>query len=189
MAFTMEDVLIEPYGGEILGLSVGATTSLTATLALGGLAGFGAASWVLNRGADPFRIASLGALLGLPAFALVIAAGLQQAPALFPVGIFLIGLGAGLFGHGTLTSTMNHAPRDQIGLALGAWGAVQASATGLAIAAGGLLRDLVHHFSGALAGYLTVYVLETVMLMATLLLMLPMLGKRDSIESRSANRG
>ena len=34
MAFTMEDVLLEPYGGEILGLSVSTTTMLTATLAL-----------------------------------------------------------------------------------------------------------------------------------------------------------
>lgn len=33
MAFTMEDVLLEPYGGEILKLSVSSTTLLTATLA------------------------------------------------------------------------------------------------------------------------------------------------------------
>jgi len=37
IAFSMEDILLEPYGGEILHLSVGATTALTATLALGGL--------------------------------------------------------------------------------------------------------------------------------------------------------
>jgi LacI family gluconate utilization system Gnt-I transcriptional repressor len=37
MAFTMEDVLLEPYGGEILNLSVSSTTLLTANLALGGL--------------------------------------------------------------------------------------------------------------------------------------------------------
>ncbi len=39
-AFAMQDVLLEPYGGEILGLSVAATTSLTAVWALGALAGF-----------------------------------------------------------------------------------------------------------------------------------------------------
>jgi BCD family chlorophyll transporter-like MFS transporter len=33
MAFNMQDVLLEPYGGEILGLSVSATTLLTATWA------------------------------------------------------------------------------------------------------------------------------------------------------------
>jgi hypothetical protein len=39
MAFNMQDVLLEPYGGEILGLSVSSTTLLTATWALGALAG------------------------------------------------------------------------------------------------------------------------------------------------------
>ena len=68
MAFSMEDVLLEPYGGQILHLTVGETTKLTATLAIGGLFGFGLASRVLSRGFDPFRMASYGALVGIPAF-------------------------------------------------------------------------------------------------------------------------
>ncbi|MFM7698749.1 MAG: MFS transporter, partial [Limnohabitans sp.] len=40
LAFTMEDILLEPFGGEILGLSVSQTTYLTAFLASGGLVGF-----------------------------------------------------------------------------------------------------------------------------------------------------
>ena len=68
MAFSMEDVLLEPYGGQILQLTVGDTTKLTATLAIGGLLGFGLASRVLSRGADPFTMASYGALIGIPAF-------------------------------------------------------------------------------------------------------------------------
>ena len=94
----MEDVLIEPYGGEILGLSVASTTSLTATLAIGGLVGFGYASRVLGRGADPMRIAGMGAVIGLPAFALVMLAAPWQSTMLFGIGIFLIGAGGGLFG-------------------------------------------------------------------------------------------
>jgi MFS transporter, BCD family, chlorophyll transporter len=52
MAFAMQDVLLEPYGGHVLGMSVGATTWLTATLALGGLLGFSLASQVLARGSS-----------------------------------------------------------------------------------------------------------------------------------------
>ena len=177
MAFAMEDVLIEPYGGELLGLSVSATTGLTATLAIGGLCGFGYASRVLSRGADPMRIAGFGALAGLPAFACVMLAAPWQSPALFSTGILLIGIGGGLFGHGTLTATMNRALPGQEGIALGAWGAVQASAAGLAMAAGGILRDLVAAFSGSLAGYLSVYGLEFLMLMATLALLPPLLRR------------
>jgi hypothetical protein len=57
--------------------------------------------------------------------------------------------GAGLFGHGTLTATMRSAPREQVGLALGAWGAVQATAAGIAVALGGIIRDLVTAMPGA----------------------------------------
>jgi len=182
MAFSMEDVLLEPYGGQILQLSVGDTTKLTAPLAIGGLFGFGWASRVLSRGADPFRMASYGALLGLPAFASVTLAAPLQSTVLFGAGTLLIGFGAGLFGHGTLTATMSLAPRQQTGLALGAWGAVQASAAGLAIALGGIVRDLVAGIvepggSGAAMAYQTVYVIEFVLLLVTLVTMLPLIRR------------
>ena len=177
LAFTMEDVLLEPYGGEWLGLSVGQTTFLTATLALGGLIGFAWASRVLARGADPWRMACAGALVGVPAFLAVITAAPLQTPAIFVAGTFLVGLGGGLFGHGTLTSTMQMAPEGQAGLALGAWGAVQATAGGFAIAAGGILRDLVASRWGSLVGYEVVYLLELMLLAATLALMAPMVRR------------
>lgn len=175
MAFTMEDILLEPYGGEILGLTVGQTTSLTAILALGGLFGFALASYILNRGLDPFKMATIGAYVGIPAFLMIIFAGTLQVAELFVMGVFFIGFGGGLFGHGTLTATMQNAPTDQVGLALGAWGAVQASAAGIAIALGGIIRDIVAAYSSALNGYLAVYVIELGLLMATILAMLPLI--------------
>lgn len=179
-AFTMEDVLLEPYGGEILGLSVSATTWLTATLALGTLFGFGLASRVLGRGADPFRMATYGVVFGMPAFLLVIVAAPTQSPSLFALGVFLIGFGAGLFSHGTLTATMQSAPKGQVGLALGTWGAVQASAAGLAMAMGGVIRDLVVAAgSASVTGYVSVYVIELLLLFATIGVMAPLLRKRD----------
>ncbi len=176
MAFTMEDVLLEPYGGEILGLSVGDTTLLTATLAIGGLLGFGLASRVLSRGMDPLRLASMGAMAGLPAFAMVILAAPTAMPWLFGVGTLLIGFGAGLFGHGTLTATMNLAPASQSGLALGAWGAVQATGAGIAVALGGILRDLAAMLGGSAFGYTSVYALEIVLLALTVVTLRPLLG-------------
>jgi BCD family chlorophyll transporter-like MFS transporter len=182
MAYSMEDVLLEPYGGQVLHLSVGDTTKLTATLAVGGLLGFGLASRVLSRGADPFRMAMYGALVGIPAFAAVILSAPLASGALFASGTLLIGFGAGLFGHGTLTATMQSAPDDQTGLALGTWGAVQASAAGLAIALGGIIRDVVAGLvagdaRGAALAYDVVYSLEIALLFATLVIMLPLLRR------------
>jgi BCD family chlorophyll transporter-like MFS transporter len=175
MAFTMEDVLLEPYGGEILQLSVSATTKLTATLSAGSLVGFSWASYVLSRGMDPFKMASMGVLVGMPAFMAVILAAPLDSAWVFGLGTFLIGLGAGLFSHGTLTATMNHAPPEQTGLALGAWGAVQATAAGVAMSMGGVLRDVLAQGWGALSGYSGVYLLEIGLLVMAWAVMLPLL--------------
>ncbi|WP_439532440.1 PucC family protein [Polymorphobacter sp.] len=185
LAFTMADILLEPYGGEVLGLGVGATTKLTATFAGGSLVGFTLASQILSRGGDPFRMAGSGALIGLPALAMIIASASMQAPQMFSVGVLIMGLGAGLFGHGTLTATMQNAPANQIGMALGAWGAVQATAAGLGAASGGALRDIVGTLSldgpwpEVANGYVTVYALEILLLLVTLAAMAPLLRRRD----------
>lgn len=177
-AFSMQDILLEPFGGEVLGLSVGATTGLTALLAGGTLAGLAVAGTTLDRGGNPHLLASLGALAGVLAFAAVIFAAPTQSPLLFAVGSLFIGFGGGLFAVGTLTATMSLADRAGSGLALGAWGAVQATATGGGIALGGALRDAVTRVAstGALgpgmvgpeAGYNLVYGLEIVLLFSTL---------------------
>ncbi len=184
LAFSMADILLEPYGGEILGMNVGTTTYLSAILAGGSLIGFAYASYVLSLGADPFRMAALGAVIGLPAFALVILAAEGGETELFTLGVLLAGGGTGLFSHGTLTATMRLAPRDQIGMAMGAWGAVQATAQGVGAAVGGIIRDTVK-YSGvggtkaAANGYLMVYGVELVMLVVTLAVMVP-LFRRDA---------
>jgi BCD family chlorophyll transporter-like MFS transporter len=143
VAFSMQDVLLEPYGGRILHLPVSATTSLTALLAVGGATGLWLAARALNKGSDPYRVAGFGAMAGLVAFSSVIFAAPMASQVLFAAGVTMVGFGAGLFAHGTLTASMNMAESDATGLALGAWGAVQALAAGVAIAAGGLLSDSI----------------------------------------------
>jgi MFS transporter, BCD family, chlorophyll transporter len=180
----MQDVVLEPYGGEVLGLSVGATSMLTAMMAAGSLAAFALAARQLGRGVDPHRIAAYGALAGLPAFAAVVFAAPLGSAGLFRAGTVLIGFGGGLFAVGTLTAAMALESSERIGLALGAWGAVQATAAGLAIAAGGLLRDLfsslaAHGLLGpaltdASTGYGVVYHLELGLLFATLIVIGPL---------------
>ena len=182
MAFGMQDVLLEPYGGAILGLSVADTTKLTAALAGGCLIGFGVASHVLSRGSDAFAMAALGALLGIIAFAAVIVAAPLGSTAFFTLGVVVIGLGGGMFGHGTLTATMTHAPKEQTGLALGAWGAVQATAAGVGMAVGGIIHDIAvlalpADGFGAARGYTLVYALEIALLLVTLAVMAPMVRR------------
>lgn len=187
MAFSMQDILLEPYGGQVLGLPVGATTTLTALLGVGGIIGFACAARVLGRDGDPFRLAAYGVLTGVAAFASVIFSGPLHSITMFGCGVALIGLGGGLFAAGTLTSVMAVAGARNAGLALGAWGAVQATAAGAAVAAGGLIRDgfaawaadghLGDGFTGPEAAYGVVYHLEILFLFATLVALGPLVRR------------
>jgi MFS transporter, BCD family, chlorophyll transporter len=151
---------------------------------------------VLGRGADPFRMSSAGALVGIPAFMAVILSAPLNAPLLFGVGTWMIGFGGGLFAHGTLTATMNAAPKEQVGLALGAWGAVQATSAGVAVAFGGVLRDTIagmaerHMLSPTMshpaAAYSLVYGIEVLLLLATLAAMAPLIRPEVGMTSLEA---
>jgi MFS transporter, BCD family, chlorophyll transporter len=194
--FGMADVLLEPYGGQVLAMSVAQTTRLTVFLALGSLIGFTLASRWLGRGARPMDVAIYGAALGVPAFGLIVLASVTASVQLLIGATMLAGFGAGLFGHGTLTATMRAAARDQIGLSLGAWGAVQATAAGLAIAAGGAVRDAVLATgTSAATPYTVVFAIEAGLLVLALLVAAPLWGKdrgatvgkeRDPAESNAA---
>jgi BCD family chlorophyll transporter-like MFS transporter len=196
VAFSMQDVLLEPYGGKILHLSVSATTTLTALLAVGGACGLWLAARSLNKGADPYRVSAFGALAGLAAFTCVIFSAPMGSPALFATGVGMVGFGAGLFAHGTLTASMNMAQGDATGMALGAWGAVQASAAGLAIASGGLISDGVSSLAragrlgpslvGPATGYTAVYLTELALLFLTLIAIGPLAGRQVSDPSTSS---
>ena len=186
MAFAMQDALLEPYGGEILGLSVGSTTSLTGAWAIGALIAFAYSGRQLSAGADPLRLAGLGAVGGIAAFLMTLfAAPLNSVPLLY-IGAAVIGFGTGLFSVGTMIAAMGLAQKDSAGLALGAWGAVQASCAGAGIALGGLIRDgmtyiaLQEGVGQTLAhratGYGAVYALEIILLLVTLVVLGPVIG-------------
>ncbi len=183
-AFNMQDIVLEPYGGAILHLSVAATSLLTAGLALGSVLAFALAARRLLRGDDPYRLAATGALIGVCAFAAVVFAAPLQSGAVFRFGNFLIGLGGGLFSVSTLVVAMGLETSGMAGLALGAWGAVQATASGTAVALGGALRDgvswlaqtgwLGQAMSDPSVPYSVVYHLEIALLFGTLIAIGPL---------------
>ncbi|WP_342163784.1 BCD family MFS transporter [Methylobacterium sp. SD21] len=187
--FSMQDILLEPYGGQILHLPVAATTALTAMLAAGGGLGLLVAARWLNRGGDPFRVSAAGAGIGILAFSAVVFAAPLASQNLFAVGVTLIGLGGGLFAHGTLTASMEKAGPEDTGLALGAWGAVQATAAGLSIAASGIVRDvgaaiaqtgiLGEGMNEPAIGYLIVYHIEIALLFAALVALGPLVRSSE----------
>ncbi|MEO0635886.1 MAG: BCD family MFS transporter [Pseudomonadota bacterium] len=189
-AFAMQDVLLEPYGGEVLGLSVSQTTLLTALWSAGSLMGFAIAARQLTRGADVYRVAANGMLIGVVGFCAVVFAEPLASAHLFRVGAVVIGVGGGLFAVGTLLAAMDIARSSDHGMAVGAWGAVQATSIGLALAVGGLVRDGVNGLVAAqvgegvliapVAGYSVVYHIEIGLLFAALVVIGPLVGHRST---------
>jgi BCD family chlorophyll transporter-like MFS transporter len=118
----MQDVLLEPYGGQVLRLTVAETTALTALLAAGDarrLRACGAPAHARRRPVPSRR--ARRPRRGRRFSAVIFAAPLDS-PTLFRAGAILIGYGGGLFSVGTLTAAMALARDGQSGLALGAWG-------------------------------------------------------------------
>ncbi|MCB1742215.1 MAG: BCD family MFS transporter, partial [Gammaproteobacteria bacterium] len=196
--FSMQDILLEPYGGQVLNLSVRQTTLLTALLAAGSLAAFGFAAYRLGRGGNKFRLAGTGIVIGIWAFAAVLLAAPFGSPLLFYVGTALIGFGGGLFSVSMLLGAMVMGRGHANGLALGAWGAVNATAAGVAITAGGVLRDSVSALAmsgvlgpaltGPAVGYGFVYQLEIVLLFASLVAVGPLVRPDHAGASAAGER-
>jgi BCD family chlorophyll transporter-like MFS transporter len=128
----------------------------------------------------------------------VIFAAPLSSPALFFTGAFLIGFGGGLFAVATLTAcmTLPESGTAGRGLALGAWGAAQATAAGLSIALGGTIRD----WTGAIAmsgvwgegmitpavGYSFVYHIEIGLLFVTLVILGPLVRQSGPLTPRES---
>lgn len=99
----------------------------------------------------------------------------------------MIGFSGGLFAVGMLAAAMTLDDEGRNGLAIGAWGAVQATAAGIGVALGGVIRDGVAALGvkgtlgpamvDAAAAYGVIYHLEIVLLFATLAAIGPLAGR------------
>jgi len=187
-AFSMQDVLLEPYGGEILGMSVSQTTLLTALWAVGALVGFAMAARMLQKGAQMHRVAATGALIGVAAFSAIVFSMPLNSLWLFASGALLVGLGGGLFAVGTMLAAMEISDgQSESGFVIGAWSAIQATAIGASLAIGGFVKDAVNMIAASggfgevlnssATGYLFVYHLEIGLLFLSLAVLGPLVGR------------
>lgn len=187
-AFSMQDILLEPYGGEILGMSVAQTTLLTGLWAAGTMSGFAWAAHSLNHGAHMYRVAARGLLIGIASFSGIIFASPLGLDGLFFAGAAGVGLGGGLFAVCTMLAAMGISKRVDSGVLVGAWSAVQATAIGVSLLLGGVIKNAVNALAvtGVLGpalntsatGYLFVYHLEIGLLFVCLAVLGPLTSNR-----------
>ncbi len=169
LGLTAQDVLLEPYGGQVLGMSVSETARLTAAWGFGMLIAMTIAWRLIPQLSSPLLATSAACLVGLAGFGLIIYSSNAQSVILFALGASVVGVASGLFLISTLAVIVNLAEVKTAGLYVGMWGLVQTAAAGLGALAGSNLRDIVTRTTGNLVqGYTTVYTVEMVLIALTL---------------------
>lgn len=167
-----QDVLLEPYGALVLGLSVGETTQLTGLWGGGTiLALLGCGIWLIPRwGYMPMLRGGL--LLNVAVFPAIIVAGLLESAALFLALVFALGVGTGLSMAGLLTAVIEFTTATRAGLLMGVWGMAAEFGQAIGGLMGGIVVDTVLWLSAdnALLAYGTVFAVEGGLLLVALAL-------------------
>lgn len=160
-SYFMQDVLLEPFGGEVFDLSAAETTRFNAYMGLGVVGGMlgGGIRLIPRRGKR--WVTFLGMVLMVVAFTLLAGSALMRVPAILPLFILLLGLGAGFFTVGGVALMMDMTSREYTGLFVGAWTLIQAIAKGPTAIVGGALQSALVALGGDPAqAYAGVFILE-----------------------------
>ena len=168
-SYFMQDVLLEPFGGEVFGLPPAETTRFNAYQGVGLVTAMllGGMRLIPERGKT--WTTSLGILLMVGSFFGLAAVSVLMFPRPLPVILLGLGAGAGLFTVGGVSLMMDMSSGAQTGLFVGAWTLIQALAKGPTSIVGGALQTgmvaLGLSPGGAYAG---VFVIEAVGLLISL---------------------
>lgn len=166
-----QDVLLEPYGGLVLGMSVGATTRLTMFWGLGVMLSMVVSGAVLIPWLGHLRVLRLGLVASVAVFVGVVLCGVSGRGDLFRLLVGLMGLSTGLAGAGVLTGSLHFTTPERAGLLMGVWGMANLLGKALGGLLGGGVVDLVRAWGGTpLGAYGAVFAMEGVLLAVALAL-------------------
>ncbi|HIJ62016.1 MAG TPA: BCD family MFS transporter [Rhodospirillaceae bacterium] len=157
LAYSAQELILEPYAGLVFGLSLGKSTQLAAFQHGGvliGMALLGFAGTYIQGDRTAFlqRCTVFGCLASAMALVGLSAAGFS--PAAWPLRPMVLAMGVvnGLFAVSAIGMMMSLAGADRKsreGIRLGVWGAAQAAAFGLGGFAGAAGLDLMRHLLGS----------------------------------------
>jgi len=171
VAIQGQDVILEPFGAELFGMSVSQTTELTRIWGTGTMLGIITLGLFFVNRIGKKRTTYLGCFISAIGFLSISLSPLFDVLT-FKGGVFLLGVGNGALTVGTLTIMMDMTTRQNAGLFMGLWGMGQALANFVANATGGAIRDIAlwitqNHY----AGYATAFAMEIIGLFAAMMIL------------------
>ncbi len=155
-----QDVLLEPFGAEALGMSVAVTSRLTSIWGTGIFVTLLAGILFVKRWGKKSG-ANAGAYVTAAAFASIVVSGLLGNSSLFVGSVFLLGLGGGLMTVSNLSFMLDMTVPQAAGLYIGAWSVANFAGQAVGNIISGILWDLFYWLTGnPLMGYAAVFSLE-----------------------------
>ena len=195
LAYNLQDLILEPFGGHVFGMTVGESTKLGGMHHGGALIGMIAvllAGTVLSRWVTvPIRVWVVGGCL-LSGLSLVGLAYGGMHAATWPIGIniFTLGLANGAFAVAAIGAMMGLAREGgdgREGLRMGLFGAAQAIAFGLGSFAGTAMVDLMRFITPQDAvAYGTVFAFEGLVFLVAAALALRLVSPSAEANARPA---
>lgn len=157
LAYSMQDLILEPFAGLLFGATPGESTSL-AGVQHGGiligmlLSGCAAGPWHRRGGPSLLWWTTAGCIGSAAALGLLAFAASSGPPWPLAANVFLLGLMNGIFAAAAIGSMMELAGRgggSRAGVRMGVWGAAQALAFGTGGLTGALATDTARSLLGA----------------------------------------
>ncbi len=167
-----QDVLLEPFGAEAFGMTVTQTTRITSIWGTFVLVAIILAGLLEGRVAKKI-VAQFGNLGALAGFVAIVASGFARSTSIFYTGVTLLGIGTGFSTVANLALMFDCTVPGMVGLYIGAWGFSNALSRLTGSILGGVVRDVVTQVTGvALSGYLVVFSIEALMLLAAAIMLI-----------------
>jgi MFS transporter, BCD family, chlorophyll transporter len=153
LSLFMQDAILEPYGGEVFGMTIAETTQLNAAYGMGTLIGIIFTGWLVVPRIGKKRTVAMGCSWAALCLVGITLAGLTAAPQILLTTVFLFGIASGILTLGAIVLMLDLTIAETAGTFIGAWGLAQAMARGSATVLGGGVLDLgraiLRTFNGA----------------------------------------
>ncbi|MEM8831468.1 MAG: BCD family MFS transporter [Cyanobacteria bacterium P01_G01_bin.19] len=179
----MQEAVLEPYGGEVFGMSIGETTQLNAFWGMGILFGYAVTGFLVIPNLGKKHTTKVGCIAVALCFGLIILAGFTQQPKILQSAMVFFGIAAGMATVGGINLMLDLTAAETAGTFIGAWGLAQAMSRGLATLIGGIILDIGKSiFSSVLMAYGLVFTIQALMMFVAIAFL-----ERVSIKEFKAN--
>ena len=159
----MQEAVLEPYGGEVFGMSIGETTKLNSFWGMGILFGYAVTGFTIVPKLGKKYTTKIGCIAVALCFGLIILAGFTQQPKMLQSAMVFFGIAAGIATVGGISLMLDLTAAETAGTFIGAWGLAQAMSRGLATLVGGIILDIGKSiFTTPLMSYSLVFIIQAI---------------------------